>query len=175
MEDKMELKLKWFKSMNDFITVILMTAAGLFLVFSDKIVGEKVKGIPPGGIWVRADMYLRLLGGFLLFLTVLLFIKNLNFRKSETTKLSIPITPQAIWTILSLVVYTLLLRTLGFALDTFLVSFFLVWLYMRIENKNKILTRQMHIKMLLINAAFSLSLVLIIYVLFGMVLRVSLP
>jgi hypothetical protein len=162
--------------MNDFGVVVIMTAIGLFLCFSDKIVGQKVSGIPAGGLFVRADMYIRLLGVFLLFLTVLLFIKNLNFNKSaETTPLKIPITPQAILTILSLVVYTLLLRIIGFALDTFLVSFFLVFLYMRIENKNVPLTRPLLVRMLVTNLVFSLSLVALIYVLFGMLLRVSLP
>ena len=172
----MELKLRWFKSMNDFGVVVLMTAIGLFLCFSDKVVGEKISGIPPGGLFVRADMYIRLLGGFLLFLTVLLFIKNLNFRKNvETTALHIPVTSQAVFTILSLVVYTLLLRTIGFALDTFLVSFFLVFLYMKIENKNLTLTRPLLMRMLLTNFIFSVSLVVVIYLLFGLVLRVSLP
>jgi len=172
----MELKLKWFKSMNDFCTVILMTSIGLFLVFSDSIVGRKVTTIPAGGIWVRADMYLRLLGGFLLFLSILLFIKNLNFNKNAKTEaLKIPVTPQAVITILSLVVYTALLRPLGFALDTFLVSFFLVALYMKIENKGKVITRPMLLRMLLIDLLFSVGLVAIIYVLFGIVLRVSLP
>jgi len=171
----MELKLKWFKSMNDFCAVVLMTAIGCFLVFSDLIVAEKVTGVPPGGLFVRADMYIRLLGGFLLFLTILLFIKNLNFSKSETTSLNIPITPQAVYTILSLAVYTLVLKTIGFALATFLVSFFLVFLYMKIENKNTVMTRQKVRRMLVVNLIFSVSLVLVIYVLFGMVLRVSLP
>jgi len=171
----MELKLKWFKSMNDFCAVILMTAIGCFLVFSDLIVPQKLTGTPPGGLFVRADMYIRLLGGLLLFLTVLLFIKNLNFRKAETTPLNIPITPQAVYTILSLAVYTLVLRTLGFALSTFLVSFFLVFLYMRLENKNTPLTRPLLVRMLTTDVIFSICLVGVIYVLFGMVLRVSLP
>ena len=171
----MELKLKWFKSMNDFIAVILMAGIGCFLVFSDLIVNEKVSGIPPGGLFVRADMYIRLLGGLLLFLTVLLFLKNLNFTKSETTTLNIPITPQAILTILSLVFYTLVLRTIGFALSTFIVSAFLVFLYMRLENKDKIMTRPLVVRMLVMTVVFSLCLVLIIYVMFGIVLRVSLP
>ena len=172
----MELKSRWFKSMNDLCVVVLMAAIGFFLCLSDKIVGEKVTGIPAGGLFVRADMYIRLLGGMLLFLTVLLFIKNLNFNKfAETKGFHFPLTPQTVLTILSLVVYTLLLRTIGFAIDTFLVSFFLVFLYMRIENKNQVLTRPLLIRMLLTNLIFSVSLVTIIYVLFGIVLRVSLP
>jgi len=171
----MEIKLKWFKSMNDFCVVVLMTALGCFLCFSDKIVGMKVTGIPAGGLFVRADMYIRILGGFLLFLAVLLFIKNLNFKKAETTPIKIPITPQAILTIVSLIVYTLVLRAIGFALATFLVSFFLVFLYMRLETKNQILTRKMIIRMLVTDAVFSIGLVGLIYLLFGMLLRVSLP
>jgi len=171
----MELKLKCFKSMNDFCAVILMTAIGCFLCFSDKIVGQKVTGIPAGGIFVRADMYIRILGGFLLFLSALLFIKNLNFKKSESTPLHIPITSQAVLTILSLIIYTAVLRYIGFALATFLVSFFLVFLYMKIESKNQTLTRPIIIRMLLTDAVFSIGLVALIYVLFGMFLRVSLP
>ena len=161
--------------MNDFLAVILMAAVGCFLCISDRIVGEKVTGIPAGGLFVRADMYIRLLGGILLFLTLLLFIKNLNFKRSETTSLHIPVTSQAIFTIISLVVYTFLLHFIGFALDTFLVSFFLVFLYMKIENKNTALTRPAVVKMLLTNVVFSAGLVVLIYVLFGMLLRVSLP
>ena len=171
----MELKLRWFKSMNDFCAVIIMTAIGCFLVFSDLIVAEKVSGVPAGGLFVRADMYIRLLGGFLLFLTLLLFLKNLNFSKSATTSLEIPVTRQAVLTILSLAVYTAILRTIGFALATFLVSVFLIWLYMRLENKGKILTRKQNTRNLITNLVFSAALVIVIYVMFGMVLRVSLP
>jgi hypothetical protein len=172
----MELKFKWFKSMNDFLVVLIMTGIGCFLVFSDKIVARQGTTIPAGGIWVRADMYIRLLGGFLLFLTLLLFIKNLNFRKSsETTPIRIPVTRQAVITILSLVVYTLILRTLGFALSTFLVSFFLVGYYMKLENRGKVINRRLLIRMLFTNLIFSVGLVIVIYVAFGIVLRVSLP
>jgi len=175
MEGTMELKLRWFKSMNDFCAVILMAAIGCFLCFSDKIVGQKVTGIPAGGLFVRADMYIRILGGFLLFLTILLFIKNLNFKKSETTAIHIPITSQALLTIAALVVYTLVLKTIGFAIATFLVSFYLVFLYMRIEGKNQPLTRPILVRMLVTDAVFSAGLVALIYLLFGILLRVSLP
>ena len=172
----MELKLKWFKSMNDFVTVILMTAFGLFLCFSDLIVPQRLTGVPPGGLFVRADVYIRMLGGFLLFLSALLFIKNLNFkRNAETTPLSIPITPQAVLTILSLVAYTLALPRIGFAPSSFLVSFFLVSMYMRLENAAKPLDRPLVVRILVTAVVFSVCLVVVIYVLFGMVLRVSLP
>ena len=161
--------------MNDFLAVILMAAVGCFLCFSDLIVAEKVTGVPAGGLFVRADIYLRLLGGLLLFLTFLLFIKNLNFKKAETTSIHIPISSQAVYTIISLVVYTFLLHFIGFALDTFLVSFFLIFLYMKIENKNTVMTRPVFRRMLVTNVIFSAGLVVLIYVLFGMLLGVSLP
>ena len=171
----MELKLSWFKSMNDFCAVVIMSAIGSFLCFSDRIVGHKVTGIPAGGLFVRADMYIRILGGMLLFLSLLLFIKNLNFNKSETTPIKIPITSQAVLTIVSLVIYTIVLKTIGFAIATFLVSFYLVFLYMRIEGKNQPLTRPILVRMLVTDAVFSAGLVALIYLLFGILLRVSLP
>ena len=173
----MELKLKWFKSMNDFFAVIIMGSLGLFLCISDKIIQGGLPDLPAaGGILVRADMYIRLIGGIFILLSALLFLKNLSFSKSvETKALVFPVTSQGVLTLVSLIVYTLLLRIIGFALDTFLLSFFLVFLYMKKENADKIITRPILMRMIILSTVFSLVLVGVVYVIFGLVLYVSLP
>ena len=162
--------------MNDLCAVVLMGGLGIFLCISDKIVQGNMLTVPTGGILVRADMYIRLIGGILILLSVLLFIKNLNFNRSvKTTGLIFPLTSQAVLTFISLIIYTLLLHTIGFALDTFLLSFFLVFLYMRKENPNIAFASPILVRMAVISTIFSLILVGVVYVIFGKILFVALP
>ena len=172
----MELKSRWIKSINDFLVVIFMAALGVFLCVSDKVVEGNLTNLHAGGILVRADMYIRLIGGILILLAVLLFIKNLNFNKSvETEGFKFNTSVQSLLTIVSLIIYTLFLHRIGFAIDTFLLSFFLVFMYMKKENKDVAMTRPVLVRMLIMTCVFSLLLVIVVYVIFGKLLYVSLP
>ena len=162
--------------MNDFYAVIIIAPLGFFLCISDRIVEGGLPDLGTGGILVRSDMYIRLIGGILILLSVLLFFKNLNFDKSVETKAFVfPITSQGVLTFVSLIIYTLLLHKIGFALDTFLLGFFLVFLYMRKENPALAMTRPAVLRMIIISAAFSIIMVGVVYVVFGKILYVSLP
>jgi len=172
----MEIKSRWIKSMNDFCLTVVMTALGLFLCFSDSIVPANMPTLPAGGILVRSDMYVRLIGGIMLLLSLILFIKNLNFSKAtETAALKFTTSSQGVLTFVALVIYALLLQRVGFAITTFCLGFFLVFLYMYKENKDIEKTRPLIIRMAIASAVFSLALLGVVYVMFGFVLRVSLP
>ena len=172
----MQLKSRWILSMNDFLVVVFMTSLGLFLCFSDKVAEGDLTQLHAGGILVRADMFIRLIGAILILLAGLLLVKNLNFDKSvETKALEFKTSSQALLTIASLIIYTFLLNKIGFAIDTFLLSFFLVFMYMRKENKDVAMTRPVLKRMLIMTTVFSVILVVVVYVIFGKILYVSLP
>jgi hypothetical protein len=157
--------------MNDFVCAVLLLAIGVFLLVSNTIVTGKIVNPPNGGIFVRADVYIRVLGGILAFLSALLLIGSLNFTKSqETTGFKIVLTRINVLTIVGLIFYTLALPLIGFTVSTFLVSFFLVCLYRRGEIGKKISWKDAGIA-----AIFSVILVLVVYLLFAKVLYVSLP
>jgi hypothetical protein len=85
------------------------------------------------------------------------------------------ITKESLLTVVALILFIILLKPLGFAVPTFLFSFFTICLYMRKENMGKGLSRQQVIKKVVFAGVFSLILILVVYMLFARVLLVTLP
>jgi hypothetical protein len=171
----MELKSNKIKNMNDFIGGILLGAVSVFLMVSKHIVeGRLVTG--KGGTFVRADTYIKMLGGLMFFLAFIMVIRSINFKRTAETKgFTFTITKESLLTIVALLIYTVVLKLMGFALTTFLFSFFIVCLYMRKENQGKELSRRQIIKKVIVAGVFSVILVGVVYVLFSKVLMVVLP
>lgn len=171
----MEIKSNKIKSMNDFISGMALMAVSVWLLVSKNITeGRIITG--EGGIFVRADMYIRMLGGLMFFLAFLMVIRSINFKKAAETKgLSFTITKESLITIIALIVFIIALKPVGFAITTFLFAFFLVCLYMHKENKGKGLSRREMIKKTVFAGIFSLILVAVVYLLFAKVLFVVLP
>jgi hypothetical protein len=161
--------------MNDFISGIMLTAASVWLLVSKNITEGRIT-TGEGGIFVRADMYIRILGGLMFFLAFLMVIRSINFKKAGEAKgFSFTITKESLLTVAALVVFILVLKPVGFAITTFLFSFFVVCLYMHKENSGKNLTRREVIKKAAFAFGFSLVLVAIVYLVFAKVLLVTLP
>jgi hypothetical protein len=172
----MELKSGKIKSMNDFVASLLVTGLGIFVLVSDNIIQGKVINPPNGGIFVRADVYLRLLGGIIAFLGLLILLKSLNFSKSgETRGFHLIVSLAGILTIAALIVYVLVLTSVGFFIATFSLSVFLVCLYMHEEQGGVKPSRKELLKKLAAATIFSGILVVVVYLLFSKVLYVSLP
>jgi hypothetical protein len=171
----MEFKSEKIKSMNDFIIGIALMAASVWLLVSKNITEGRIIDTA-GGIFVRADIYIRILGGLMFFLALLMVIRAINFKKAAETKgFSFTITKESFLTIIALVVFIIILKPIGFAVTTFLFTFFEVCLYMRRENKGKGLDRRGWIKKTAFAAVFSLILITIVYFLFAKALLVTLP
>lgn len=171
----MELKSNHIKNMNDCIGGVVLMAASVFLLVSKNITeGRIVTG--QGGFFVRADTYIRMLGGLMFFLAFLMIIRSINFKKiAETKGFVFVITKESLCTVAALIVFLLLLKPLGFAITTFLFSFFIVCLYMRKENRDKGLSRRDWIKKTVFAGVFSLILVVVVYLVFAKLLLVTLP
>jgi hypothetical protein len=161
--------------MNDFIIGMVLMAVSVWLLVSKNITEGRIID-NEGGLFVRADMYIRMLGGLMLFLAFLMVIRSINFKKAaETTGFSFTITTESFLTILALVLFIILLKPVGFGITTFLFTFFEVCLYMRKENRGKGLGRREVIKKTVFAGIFSVILVVIVYLVFVKVLLVILP
>jgi hypothetical protein len=161
--------------MNDFIIGIVLMAVSVWLLVSKNITEGRIID-NEGGAFVRADMYIRMLGGLMFFLAFLIVIRSINFKKAAETKgFSFTITLESFLTILALVLFIILLKPVGFGITTFLFTFFEVCLYMRKENQGKGLSRRELIKKTVFAGIFSLILVVIVYLVFVKVLLVILP
>ena len=102
---------KVIRSTNDLLLAVLMGAASIFLLTSDKVITGVENGL--GGAWAQASTYIHLLAGILLALSVLQLIYAINFKANgEHQKLHIPVSKEIIITAVSLVLYALLLDSL---------------------------------------------------------------
>ena len=171
----MGLKSTKVKNMNDLIGGMLFMGAGAWLMFSDNIIEGRIPVIQAHGI-IRADTYIRMLGGLILFLAFLMIVRSINFKKEATTKaFEFHISKESILTFAGLVLFVAFLRPLGFVKVTFLFSFFIGCVYMLKETKNEGIHRREKIKKIISIGVFSLILVLTVYLVFGRVLLVQLP
>jgi hypothetical protein len=173
----MELKSSKIKSMNDLIGGILLIALGLYLCIDKNITQGRVT-TGNGGIMVRPDMYLRMLGGLLVFLAVLMVVRSINFKKvAETAGFKFVITKENGLTAVALVLFTIALPWIGFAISTFVLTVFLVLLYMRKEFNirfREIGKKELR-KRLGTTFVFAAILDVFVYFIFAKVLHVTLP
>ena len=168
------MKTRFLKSVNDFIIGIVLLGAGIFIATHQNI----VKGIisdSPGGILVRPDVYVRMLGVLLIICSLLLVFKSINFTgKGETQGFHFVLTKDVLFTGIALLLYAVLLEPAGFYITTFVVCLFLTCMYMRRERMGEgkpPLTR----RAVVIAAIYSLVMVVVVYLLFAKVLNVVLP
>ena len=161
--------------MNDLIGGSLLCAGGLWLIFSKSITEGRILTSQNQGI-IRADTYIRMLGGLVAFLALLMIVRSINFRgNGEAKAFQFHITKESFLTLAALIAFIVLLKPLGFAITTFLFTFFIVSIYMLREIRDKGLSRKQKIRKFIIAAIFSFILVFVVYLIFSKVLLVMLP
>jgi hypothetical protein len=167
---------KYIKNVNDFIIGAALLALGLYVLFTDDIIQGNIAG-SAGGPLVRPDVYVRLIGGCMAFCAALLVIKAINFSGGEVKGFHFVLSREVVLTIVGLIVYTVLLNYIGFAISTFLLLFFLTCMYIRKEKsgEGKALTKPEIIKYLITAAVYSAVLDLAVYLIFSRLLFVALP
>ena len=171
----MKLKSNKIKNMNDLIGGALLLIVGVWLMVSKNITEGRILQSQSQGI-IRADTYIRMLGGLVAFLAFLMIVRAINFkREAETKAFEFHISKESLCTFLGLIGFIVLLKPVGFAVSTFLFSFFIVSLYMAREIKDKGLSRREKIKKFAFAGVFSFVLVLVVYLIFAKVLLVMLP
>ena len=174
----MEGKPGLIKNVNDFIIGIVLLALGIYVLTTDDIVQGNVSP-GAGGPLVRPDVYVRLIGGFLAFFSAVLVIKAFNFsRSAEVKSFRFVLSREVVLTLVSLILYTILLPLIGFGVSTFLLIFALTCFYAHKEKTGEgkpLLSRKGMIREFVIAAIYSALLVTAVYLIFSRVLHVTLP
>jgi hypothetical protein len=171
----MVLKSNKIKNMNDLIGGLVLIAGSIWLLVSKSItVGTITTG--QGGLFVRADVYIRMLGVLMLFLAVLMVLRSINFKKeAETKAFFFNVTKESLLSFAALILFIVILKPVGFAISTYALTFFLVVLYTLKEYALKNLTPRQKKKKIVFAAVFSLILVVFVWAVFEKVLLVTLP
>ena len=171
------MRFKFLKKTNDFIIGLLLLGLGIYVLLTKDIIQGNLPAAAIVSPLVRPDVYVRLIGGCLAFCAVILIVKSINFSgRSDTRGFHFVLTREIVLTVLSLIIYTILLTRIGFALSTFSLSFFLVCMYQRRE-KSGVGKRSKKgiIKDTIIAIVYSAALVMFVYFVFTRVLYVNLP
>jgi hypothetical protein len=171
-------KPKLLKSVNDFIIGVFLFALGLFVLTTKRVMDGSVN-VTDGGIWVRPDVYVRLIGGLISLCSAILIGKSLNFkRQAETSGFHFVICREVVLTAAALIVYAFLLTRIGFAVSTFLLTLSLTCVYIQKEKQGGSrppLTGKITVKDLIIAAVYSVVLDVVVWLIFSKVLHVALP
>ena len=171
----MELKSNKIKSMNDFICGLLLLVGGLWLMLSKNITEGRILRAHDQG-FIRPDSYIRIIGGLIVFLAVIIVVRSINFKKeSETSAFRFRVSKESFLSFVALGLYILFLPRVGFGITTFVFAFFTVTLYMLKETQDKGLNRRQKIYRIIFSAVFSIALILLIYLIFTKILLVVLP
>jgi hypothetical protein len=171
-------KTKLVKSPNDCLIGVALLAIGIYVMLTDKVVqGEVVTG--NGGVFVRPDIYVRMLGGCLAFFAAILVLKSFNWKRSKNTKkFTFVITREIILTLVALIAYVFLLNIIHFFAATFLLTFFLTAMFFKKEMsalETEKPAKNIMMRRLIVMAVYSAVLTIAVYLLFSNVLNVALP
>ena len=162
------------KSINkrDLGSSIVMALVGLYVTFGKNVITGKTFGTESMPLAARADVYLRVLGGLLLVLSLVLMARALC-RNEKTQKKEIP--PVAVIGAILLIVFALIVKPLGFFVSaSVLVAawtfIFRVKEYHIDRNDKKALAKAAGISI-----AFALIIVAVLQLAFTHLLGVRLP
>lgn len=157
---------------RDLCSSIVLAAIGLYITFGKNVVTGKTFGADSYPMAARADVYLKALGLALMLLSLALLVRSLRANKAATKK-DIPMVAKI--GAVSLVVYTLILKPLGFFISSVLLI--AVWTFMfrlkeyHIDLKDK----KAVLKTLGIAFIFAIIVVTVLQLAFTELLGVRLP
>jgi hypothetical protein len=148
--------------------------AGIFIVqYRDIVRGQISDSV--GGVLVRPDVYVRMIGVLLIICSLILVIKSINYKRSGKTEgFHFVLTKEVALTGISLLLYAALLEPAGFYISTFLLTLFLTCMYMRKEKSGegkKLLSRGA----IIVALVYSIVMVVVVHLIFAKVLNVVLP
>jgi len=172
-------KPKPIRSVNDLIIGIALFLLGVYILFT-KHVMQGTADTGAGGILVRPDVYVRVIGGGIALFSLILSLKAINFKKSErTTGFKFAMNKEVAFTVAALILYVFLLPLITFFPSTFLLLFFLNFIYMRKEIGDEPTEekpgRKTAARRAAVAAVYSVLLTILVYVVFSYVLKVALP
>lgn len=163
------------RKVNDFVLSLLMIALSLFLIFGNVTVGGS--SLSQGGILSQADTYLKFIAAILLVVSVILFFRSLDFRKTgEKEPFKFDLGILAVLTVLFLVIYTIALPIVGFEISTFVLAFLLCFSYSLKEDSISIRSGMKTLGPVIIRSLlFALVMFIALYLVFVKLLQVQLP
>ena len=175
VERRKDLMKKVIRSTNDLLLAVLMGAASIFLLTSDKVITGVENGL--GGAWAQASTYIHLLAGILLALSVLQLIYAINFKANgEHQKLHIPVSKEIIITAVTLVLYALRLPVLTFFPCTLALNIILCGTFAMKENEgDPELKGKLPKKQIVHIIIYAAVLTVVLWLLFTKVLKCVLP
>lgn len=170
--------LKPLKSTNDFIIGTLFLILGIYVLTTNNILLDSI-GASQGTIWIiRPDIYVRGIGCLITAFSVILVLKSINWKRSEeTTKFTFAMSKEVLLSIGALIIYAFIFPRVGFALSSFLLIFFLTFIYMckEMSGKQDKITKKDRIKYAIYSVIYAAILVTVVYLIFSKILYVVLP
>lgn len=165
------------KYMNDFVLGIILAAAGIWLLFG-KITDHEVS-TGQGGFIARPDVWVRFMAIILIVDAAVLIVRSIVKKNDDPAggRFQFYLDSTQVGTIISLVIYTLLLPVFGFFIMTFVVTFYLVLLYSIKEKAWTFRTapKDQWPKLLLKTLIISTISLLVYWLVFGVALSLQLP
>jgi hypothetical protein len=168
---------KIVRSMNDLVLGIGTFILSIYLLTSKNIISSDI-ATGAGGRFAQAGTYVDLLAYILIILSVVLIVKAFNWAKREdTTGFIFLLNKEIVISVLAMVAYTWLLPRLGFTLTTLPFLFGLVILFSakEITKGERKLTKAELKKVLLLATIFSVGMLLIVFLVFSVILKVTMP
>lgn len=160
---------------KDVILGIIMITLSLYMFLgSNVIVGKSIlkENITVG----RADFYIKFLATALLVISFVMILKALGlFSSSNDRTNSSPATKTAKLSFVALIIYTVILKPIGFFISSFVLVTFLSLIIRLEETKINPQDRKDFVKPIIISCTFSLISVLSIMYVFTKWLKVILP
>ena len=167
---------KAIKCMNDFVLGIIMTIFGLWLLLG-KITEMEVQ-TGQGGFFARSDIWLRGMAALMIFVSVILIIRSINFKKEEVVEgFKFYLDSTVVATVIALVLYAVALPKLGFIISSLVITFYLVFLYSVKENNWKVtaLPKGQAGKLIIKSLVTSVIMLVVLWFVFGKLLAIQLP
>ena len=168
--------MKAVKRRKELILGIVCAALGLFLLTYKKIVAN-MNNMNMGGYWNRADVWIRMWAGLLLFISVLVIIRAFVKEPEGGVEQPFKINKLVVISAVGLVLYVILLPKIGFAVCSFLLALLLNVLYtFKEECKTwKDYSKKELVKIGIRGVIYSLILTVVLWVAFHFGLGVILP
>ncbi|MGI5174343.1 tripartite tricarboxylate transporter TctB family protein [Treponema sp. OMZ 840] len=169
------------KHMNNFVLSIFTFAIGSYITFAPGVV-TNMSSKQEGGFFARPDVYLKMLSVSLMLLALILAFKSIgkiNDSKENTdNKFHFYLNREIVYATIALILYAFLLPIVGFAITTTVLVFYLVFLFatpsLR-DIQDTVLKKREIKKLLIMDFAYTVILVVLMYLLFTYLFGISLP
>jgi hypothetical protein len=164
------------KNVNDLAIGIGLLLVSLWLLMDPTLIKGFVLATSTPFL-ARPDIYVKLIAGGLVILSVLLIFKSINLtgRVTEKNKFSFRLPLVTLIPMIAFVLCTLVLEEVGFFISSFVLMTLMCFIYQIKEKQQEFKASKAIYKSLAISCVFSLALVVVLEQIFTHLLKVTLP